>query len=127
MLRTIIDEILVRLVMDVIHAALATEFIDLAQRRLGIHRARGIVRRYGDDGARAWSDGAADEFRLELVAGVRGHEHRTTVRHRDRHLVIEVIRRLENHLVAWICDGEERIHEPHVAPGCDDESAGVAE
>ena len=45
------------------------------------------------------------------------YAHSLAVDHADRHLMIEVIRQLQNNLIARVGDGQQRIHERHIAPG----------
>ncbi len=89
-----------------------------------IDRAGRVVRRHGDDGARARRDRARDRIEVELIVGASSAPAPAGAPAIiDRHLVIEVVRHREDHLVAGIGDREHRVHEREVAAGGDDHAA----
>ena len=123
--RVVVGEILVRLVTDMKEAVLGAQRVDRPQGRLGVDGAGRVVGRDGDDGAGARRDRGPQRREVELVVGIGRHQHRPGVGHGDRHLVVEVIRDRQNHLVPRIGDREHRVEEGLVAAGGDHEAVAV--
>ena len=119
-MRQPVGEVLVDLVVDVPHAARGAQSVDGAQVGLGIDGAAGVVRRDRHHGTRARRDGRGNRVDLELIPRVGGHHDGPAGCHHHGHLVVEVIRRLQDHLVAGIGHGQHRVHEREVAAGRDD-------
>ena len=94
---------------------------------LGVDRAGGIVGRDRHHRAGARGDGAGNSVEIELIGGVRGHDHRAAVGHRHRHLVVEVVGADQDYLVFGIGDGEQGVDERHVAAGAHHQLALVVE
>ena len=61
-----------------------------------------------------------------MISGGR-RDDRAAVKHSDGHLVVEVVRREQDDLVARVGDDSECVEECHVAAGGDDEGVGGAE
>ncbi len=110
-----VGEVLVGLVVQVEEAARLAQAVDRGQRVRGIDRPGGIVRRYGNDPAGPRRDGLLDRREIELIVAVRLDCDRLGAGHHDRHLVIEVVRRRQDDLVARIGDREHRVHERLIA------------
>ncbi len=104
----------VRLVVHVVETVLGAQGVDFEQCRFRVDRAGRVVRRDGDNGPRSLGDRRADRVRLQLVRGVGRHRNRPAAGDRDRHVVIEIERRLQDHFVARVGHGEDGIDERHV-------------
>ncbi len=126
MSRVIVCEILVGFVADVIEAISPAKLIYSAKCRLSVNGTGRIIRRNRDDRSRPVGDRPFDEFRLELRIDVGWGEHRARIRHGDRHLVIELVRGLEDHFVFGIDDREERIDEAHIAACSDHDPTSIS-
>jgi hypothetical protein len=113
----VVHEILVGFIVNVVEAMPAAEVVDLAQQRLRIDGAGRIVGADGDHRPRAIGDGTLNPIGLQLVTLVRGHADRAAIRHDDRHLVVEIVRQVQNDLVAGIGHGQHRVDETHVGAG----------
>ena len=113
----VVGEVLVRLVVDVEEAAIPAEGVHRTERLGGVHRARRVVGRHGDDGPRPGCNRIGDGLHVELIVVERGDRDRACARDDDRHLVVEVVRRRQDHLVARIGHREDGVHEREVAAG----------
>ena len=120
-----VREVLVHLVGEVIHAALGAEGVHLGERAAREHGAARVVRRDRDDRARAIGERLPHGLGLQLIARVGRHRHGAAARHLDRHLVVEVERRRQDHVVARLGRGEQRVDERHVRPGRDHHAPAV--
>src|SRR2546423_7701536 len=122
-----VNEVFVGLIVDMIEALLLANPVHLAQSALGINRSAWIIRRNRYDSPRSWCDGGSDLRRLELKLFVGIDQHRQASCHCDGHFVVKVIWRLQDDFIPWISDGQNRIHEGHVAACSDHESASIAD
>ena len=109
-----VGEVLVHLVGDVVHPAIAAQGVDLAERGLGKYGAARVVRRDGDDGARPIGQRAANGVDAQLIPIVGGDGDGPAAGHLNRHLVVEVERGRQDDLVAGLGDGDRRVHERQV-------------
>ena len=120
--RPIPGEVFVSFIVDVIDAGLAAQSVDCADCLFGVYGTGGVVRRDRNDGTRALCDGGADGGDPRLVILIGGHAHRAAAAYGNGHLVVEVVGREQNDLVAWVRNGGHGIHEAHIGAGSDDNS-----
>jgi len=114
MTRAAIREVLVGLVAHVVKAVPAAHLVDLAERLFAVHGAGRVVGRYGDHGPGLRSHRPADGFRSQPVVLVRAHRDRTAAGHGYGHLVVEVVRSLEDDFVTQVGDGQKRVHKAEI-------------
>ena len=107
----VVREIFVRLVADVVDPALRAEPVDRRQRLPRVDRPGRVVRRHGDDRARPFRDRRGDRRKVRLEPFVDGDGHGNRGGEGDRHLVVEVVRGEEDHLVPGVADREDRVEE----------------
>ena len=64
----------------------------------------------------------AQSIRAQLVIVIGGHKDRLTPSHDNCHLVIEIVRQRQDDFVTGIGNGENGVHERHIAAGSDEQS-----
>ena len=72
----LISKVFIGFVMNMINPTFPTETTHFTQYRLGINRARRIVRGNRYDRFCPWRNGLRDQCRLKLIGTVRGNQHR---------------------------------------------------
>ena len=113
----VVGEIFVRLVADVVDPERSAEPVDRRQRLPRVDRPGRVVRGDGDDRARPFRDRRGDRGEVRLEPFVDGDGHGNRGGEGDRHLVVEVVRGEEDHLVPGVADREDRVEERLVRAG----------
>ena len=111
------EEVAIGLVNDQPDAACAADLENRLQHGLGIDGAGRVVGRHQHDSARALSDRGGDGIRRwhETIRGVRVDGSDSDAQHVERHLVVEIERAHQDHLVARRRQRQHRREEGLVA------------